>query len=86
MQSIQANSYPIHFNEKGYEALNLHLKENKYSNLFIIVDSNTNEFCLPNFLPYLETELAIEIIENVLDTLYEIPNKGLKLRNKRLDK
>ena len=63
MQSIQANSYPIHFNEKGYEALNLHLKENKYSNLFIIVDSNTNEFCLPNFLPYLETELAIEIIE-----------------------
>ena len=63
MQSIQANSYPIHFNEKGYEALYLHLKENKYSNLFIIVDSNTNEFCLPNFLPYLETELAIEIIE-----------------------
>ena len=63
MQSIQANSYPIHLNEKGYEALNLHLKENKYSNLFIIVDSNTNEFCLPNFLPYLETELAIEIIE-----------------------
>jgi 3-dehydroquinate synthase len=63
MQSIQANSYPIHFNEKGYEALNLHVKENKYSNLFIIVDNNTNEFCLPNFLPYLETELTIEIIE-----------------------
>lgn len=63
MQSIQANSYPIHFNEKGYEALNFHLKENKYSNLFIIVDSNTNEFCLPNFLPYLETDLTIEIIE-----------------------
>ena len=33
-----------------------------------------------------ELKLAIEIIENVLDTLYEIPNKGLKLRNKRLDK
>lgn len=63
MKTIQANSYPIHFNEKGYEALNLHLQENKYSNLFIIVDSNTNEFCLPNFLPYLETDLIIEIIE-----------------------
>ncbi|MDI1303512.1 MAG: 3-dehydroquinate synthase, partial [bacterium] len=63
MQTIQANNYPIYFNEKGYEALNLHLKENKYSNLFIIVDSNTNEFCLPNFLPFLETELTIEIIE-----------------------
>jgi 3-dehydroquinate synthase len=63
MRSIQANNYPIHFNEKGYEALNLHLKENKYSNLFIIVDSNTNEFCLSKFLPYLETDLTIEIIE-----------------------
>lgn len=63
MQSIQADNYPIHFNEKGYEALNLHLKENKYSNLFIIVDSNTNEFCLPKFLPLIETDLTIEIIE-----------------------
>lgn len=63
MQSILANNYPIHFNEKAYEALNLHLKENKYSNLFIIVDSNTNEFCLPKLLPFLETELTIEIIE-----------------------
>ncbi|SDX84408.1 3-dehydroquinate synthase [Flavobacterium degerlachei] len=63
MQSIQASNYPIHFNEKGYEALNLHLKENKYSNLFIIVDSNTNEFCLPKFLPFIETDLTIEIIE-----------------------
>jgi 3-dehydroquinate synthase len=63
MQTIQANNYPIYFNEKGYEALNLYLKENKYSNLYIIVDSNTNEFCLPKFLPFLETELTIEIIE-----------------------
>lgn len=63
MESIQANGYPIHFNENGYESLNLHLKENKYSNLFIIVDSKTNESCLPQFLGYLETELTIEIIE-----------------------
>ena len=49
MQTIQANNYPIHFNEIGYEKLNQHLKENKYSNLFIIVDTNTNEHCLPNF-------------------------------------
>jgi 3-dehydroquinate synthase len=63
MQSIKANNYPIHFNEEGYKALNLHLKENKYSNLFIIVDSNTNEFCLPRFLPFIETDLTIEIVE-----------------------
>ena len=28
--------------------------------------------------------LAIEIVENVFDTLYEIPNKGLRLKSKRL--
>ena len=63
MQSIQANNYPIYFNENGYEALNLYLKESKYSNLFIIVDSATNEVCLPKFLPYLESDLTIEIVE-----------------------
>ncbi|WP_264564199.1 3-dehydroquinate synthase [Flavobacterium sp. N3904] len=63
MQSIQANNYPVCFNEIGYKTLNQHLKDNKYSNLFIVVDSNTNEFCLPHFLPQLETDLTIEIIE-----------------------
>ncbi len=57
MQSIQANNYLVHFNQNAYEALNAHLKENKYSNLFIIVDNETNEHCLPTFLPLLETEL-----------------------------
>ena len=63
MQSIQANNYPVHFNQTGYEKLNQHLKENKYSNLFIIADTNTNEYCLPKLLPLLETDLTIEIIE-----------------------
>lgn len=63
LNTIQANNYPIYFNEKGYDFLNLFLKENNYSNLFIIVDSNTNEYCLPKFLPILETDLTIEIIE-----------------------
>ena len=63
MHSIQANNYLVHFNVKGYEQLNLHLIENKYSNIFIIVDNNTNELCLPYFLPFLETDLTIEIIE-----------------------
>jgi 3-dehydroquinate synthase len=63
MQTIQANNYPIYFNEQGYEALNLHLNSNNYSTVFVIVDTNTNEFCLPTFLPYIETDLTIEIIE-----------------------
>ncbi|MGL2994679.1 3-dehydroquinate synthase [Flavobacterium sp. TSSA_36] len=63
MTTIEANNYPIHFNENAYLNLNLFLKENKYSNLFIIVDSHTTDSCLPKFLPNLETELTIEIIE-----------------------
>ena len=63
MQTIQANNYPIYFNEKATEALNLHINNNKYSNIFIIVDSNTNEFCLPKLLPSIETDLNVEIIE-----------------------
>ena len=63
MQPIQASNYSIFFNEKGYQALNTHLQKNKYSNIFVIVDSNTNEKCLNNFLPYIHTDLKIEIIE-----------------------
>lgn len=63
LHTIKANNYTIYFNENGYKALNSHLKENKYSNLFILVDTYTNEFCLPKFLPHLETTLTIEIIE-----------------------
>jgi len=63
MQTILANNYPIHFNENGYESLNSFLNESNYSNLFIIVDNNTEELCLSKFLPYLETNLTIEIVE-----------------------
>ena len=50
MQPIQANNYPIYFNENGYEALNKFLNESNYSKLFIIVDNNTEAFCLSKFL------------------------------------
>ncbi len=63
MQPIQANGYSVIFNEEGYKALNNHISENNYSNIFIIVDSNSNDVCLPKLLPYISTELTIEIIE-----------------------
>lgn len=63
MNTIQANGYPIHFNEKGYVELNKFLSENRYSSIFIFADSGTSEKCLPVFLPNLETDLAIEIVE-----------------------
>lgn len=63
MSYLQANGYPIYFNEQGYEALNQYLTDAKYSSIHIMVDSHSNEYCLPKFLPYLATEIPIEIVE-----------------------
>ncbi|GAA4808249.1 3-dehydroquinate synthase [Litoribaculum gwangyangense] len=63
MDSISANDCVIHFNEKCYIALNEHLKENNFSKIFILVDENTHQYCLPGFLEKMVTSLAIEIIE-----------------------
>lgn len=58
--AIQA---PVLFSEKAYEELNIFLRQNSPSSIYIIVDSNTREFCLPVLLPLLETTVRIEIIE-----------------------
>lgn len=63
MHSITANGYPIVFGENGYEFLNNFIAENKYSNIFILVDTHSNEYCLSRFLPKLATDKTIEIIE-----------------------
>lgn len=63
MKKIQANNYPIFFGEYGYNFLNEYITNKAYSNLFILVDTNTNELCLTRFLSYLATDLNIEIIE-----------------------
>lgn len=63
MQSIKANRYSVIFNEEGYKELNKLISKSNYSTLFIIVDSITNEVCLPKLLPLIETESPIEIIE-----------------------
>ena len=63
MNTILATDYSIIFNEEAFAKLNEMLKKNNYSKIFIIVDENTNEFCLPKVLPLLATDTALEIIE-----------------------
>lgn len=63
MQPIASNGYSVFFNESGYDALNNLLEAKKYSTIFVIVDSNTNEHCLPDFLSSVATETTVEIIE-----------------------
>lgn len=51
------------FNKQGYKKLENFLLSNRFSKIFVLVDSNTHQFCLPPFLAQLETHLEIEIIE-----------------------
>ena len=63
MNSIKAISYPIHFQDKGYNSLSNLISENDYSTLFILVDENTFKYCYPKFIPNLRTDKRIEVIE-----------------------
>ena len=63
MQSIQATSYFVHFEENGYQELNKIINKEQYSTVFILVDENTMEFCYPKFMAHIATEKQIEVIE-----------------------
>lgn len=63
MQTIQAINHQILFNENCYEFLNEQLHAKAYSKIFVLVDENTSQFCLPNFLSQIATDVDIEIIE-----------------------
>ncbi|MGB7787032.1 MAG: 3-dehydroquinate synthase [Salinimicrobium sp.] len=58
-----ATAQQVFLNEKGYERLEQFLKENTFSSIFILTDSNTHNFCLSPFLQKLKTDLSIEVIE-----------------------
>ena len=47
MKTIQAVSYPVHFQEESYQELSNLIDQNNYSTIFILVDENTMEHCYP---------------------------------------
>ncbi|MFD2518694.1 3-dehydroquinate synthase [Salinimicrobium flavum] len=57
------NNNAVFFNEEGYRHLNLFLTGKNFSKIFILVDSNTHEFCLSSFLNRLQTTVGIEVVE-----------------------
>ncbi len=63
MTSIQSDQCIVHFNAKAYEALNVHLASSDYSKVFLIVDTNTHQFCTTYFLEQVNAGIEIEIIE-----------------------
>lgn len=63
MQPILSNNYYVNFNEEAYQKLNSYISDYNPSAIFILVDENTNNYCLPILLETLETVAEIEIIE-----------------------
>ncbi|MCG1036740.1 3-dehydroquinate synthase [Polaribacter sargassicola] len=63
MKSIQAVTYPVHFQDKAYIYLSNLIEEKNYSTIFILVDENTFEHCYPKFIQNLTTDKTIEVIE-----------------------
>ena len=63
MQSVSANTYSVHFNDKAYIELNAHLEKANYSKVFILVDENTHQHCLPSFMSQIFGDYNYEIIE-----------------------
>lgn len=63
MNSITTATYSVHFNDNAYLALNEHLTNSNYSKIFVLVDENTHNCCLPVFMSRIEGEYDFEIIE-----------------------
>lgn len=63
MTTINAVTYPIHFEEKGYNELTSLVSERNYSSVFILVDDNTLDCCYPRFIQLFTTDKPIEVIQ-----------------------
>ena len=58
-----SNQAPVFYSENAYLQLNNFLGRSNHSAVFILVDTNTHNHCLPAFLEKLETSKTIEVIE-----------------------
>ncbi|WP_324719029.1 3-dehydroquinate synthase [Salinimicrobium sp. HB62] len=54
---------PVYFNDPGYQEFNQFLNRERFTKIFVLVDSNTHLHCLSSFLPKLETTTEIEVLE-----------------------
>ncbi|MBO6880509.1 3-dehydroquinate synthase [Winogradskyella sp.] len=64
MKYITTKNAIVHFNSKVYSELSSYIKSYKPSKIFILVDTNTLEYCLPKFLSQLESEdIVVEVME-----------------------
>lgn len=64
MNSISTKNAVVYFNSEVYTELNNFIKTKKPSTIFILVDTNTHDYCLPQFLERLESgNVVVEVME-----------------------
>ena len=64
MKSITTKNSVVYFNSEVYSQLNSYIKTSNPSSIFILVDTNTHDDCLPQFLERLESDdIVIEVME-----------------------
>jgi len=64
MKSITTKNAIVHFNSEVYSELNNYIESSKPSKIFILVDTNTHDDCLPQFLERLESNaVVVEVME-----------------------
>ncbi|WP_422104563.1 3-dehydroquinate synthase [Winogradskyella sp.] len=64
MTSITTKNAIVHFNDKVYSELNAYIKASNPSKIFVLVDTNTHDYCLPHFLSRLESgDIVVEVME-----------------------
>lgn len=64
MNSIATKNATVYFNDDVYRELNNYIKTKNPSKIFILVDTNTHDYCLPKFLEQLESgDIVVEVME-----------------------
>ena len=58
MKEINTKTYKIAFGQSGYSLLNSLLENNKYSKVSVLVDDNTEKFCLDVFKQIINKEIS----------------------------
>ncbi|MDQ3191528.1 MAG: 3-dehydroquinate synthase [Bacteroidota bacterium] len=63
MQTITSENYNVYIGKDVFNQINDYLAHNIYSKIFILVDENTMNFCLPELISRVEKFKKAEIIE-----------------------
>ena len=90
MQKIKTNHYDIFFSNQKSSLINKFISKNKYSKVFILVDSNTKKYCLNLFLEKHLNKIKIELLKikngeqnKNVKSLYSVWSKISKLGGDR---